>query len=154
LTSNAYDNEGNNLDLIPCARQNDVEGQCWRSRPVTQQTGMPVKFQIADAFTHQPIPKTLKGYAKAWRRSSPRLGREGYRKVHMASYHTASHLAGQIGKIGPFEIIYGGNPAGGIPVLCWKIKDGSGVRIQSIRPGRPLAGPRMAGARLRSAAKV
>ena len=36
-----------------------------------------------------------------------RLGREGYRKVHMACYRTASHLAGQIGKIGPFEIIYG-----------------------------------------------
>jgi glutamate decarboxylase len=26
--------------------------------------------------------------------------------------------------MGPFEIIYGGDPKGGIPALAWKIKDG------------------------------
>jgi glutamate decarboxylase len=54
-----------------------------------------------------------------------RHGREGYRKVHMACYHTAKYLAGHIAKMGPFEIIYGGDAAAGIPALCWKIKDGA-----------------------------
>jgi glutamate decarboxylase len=53
-----------------------------------------------------------------------RLGKEGYRKIHMACYETAQYLADAIGKMGPFEIIYGGDPNGGIPALCWKIKDG------------------------------
>jgi glutamate decarboxylase len=53
-----------------------------------------------------------------------RLGKEGYRKIHGACYQTAKYLADEIGKLGPFEIIYGGDPAGGIPALCWKIKDG------------------------------
>ena len=53
-----------------------------------------------------------------------RLGREGYRKIHMACYETAQYLADEIGKMGPFEIIYGGDPKGGIPALCWKIKEG------------------------------
>jgi len=53
-----------------------------------------------------------------------RLGKEGYRKVHMACYETAQYLADEIAKLGPFEIIYGGDPKGGIPALCWKIKDG------------------------------
>jgi glutamate decarboxylase len=54
-----------------------------------------------------------------------RLGREGYRKVHTACYQTANYLAGHIAKMGPFEIIYGGDAAAGIPALCWKIKDGA-----------------------------
>ena len=53
-----------------------------------------------------------------------RLGREGYRKIHMACYETAQYLADEIGKMGPFDIIYGGDPNGGIPALCWKMKDG------------------------------
>lgn len=53
-----------------------------------------------------------------------RLGKEGYRKVHMACYETAQYLADEISKMGPFEIIYGGDPEGGIPGLCWKVKDG------------------------------
>jgi glutamate decarboxylase len=51
-----------------------------------------------------------------------RLGREGYRKIHMAGYHNAQYLAGQIGELGPFEIIYDGR--GGIPALCWKLREG------------------------------
>ncbi|MEO0797306.1 MAG: glutamate decarboxylase [Verrucomicrobiota bacterium] len=51
-----------------------------------------------------------------------RLGREGYRKIQTACYETAQALAVAIEKIGPFEILYDGK--GGIPALCWKLKDG------------------------------
>ena len=34
-------------------------------------------------------------------------------------------LAAGIEKLGPFEIIYGGEMQTGIPALCWKIKDGT-----------------------------
>ncbi|HEX7474056.1 MAG TPA: glutamate decarboxylase [Candidatus Limnocylindrales bacterium] len=50
-----------------------------------------------------------------------RLGREGYRKIHAAGYRTAQYLANEIGKMGPFEIIYGGR--GGIPALAWKLRE-------------------------------
>lgn len=51
-----------------------------------------------------------------------RLGREGYRKIHMACYDTAQYLADEIAKMEPFEIIYDGR--GGIPALAWKLKEG------------------------------
>jgi len=51
-----------------------------------------------------------------------RLGKEGYRKIHQACYETAQYLADEIAKMGPFEIIYDGR--GGMPALCWKLKDG------------------------------
>ncbi len=54
-----------------------------------------------------------------------RLGREGYRKVHSACYDTAQFLAAEIEKLGPFEIIYGGEMDAGIPALCWKMKEGA-----------------------------
>jgi glutamate decarboxylase len=54
-----------------------------------------------------------------------RLGREGYSKIHGACYDTARYLAGEIEKLGPFEILYGGETDGGIPCLCWKMKDGA-----------------------------
>jgi len=50
-----------------------------------------------------------------------RLGKEGYRKIHQACYDTARYLAGEIAKLGPFEIIYDGR--GGIPALAWKLKE-------------------------------
>jgi glutamate decarboxylase len=53
-----------------------------------------------------------------------RLGMEGYRKIHTACYETAQYLAEEIGKMPPFEIIYGGEIDSGIPALCWKIKEG------------------------------
>lgn len=53
-----------------------------------------------------------------------RLGREGYAKVHNACYQTAQYLADEIGKLGPFEIIYGGHGESGIPAVCWRIKKG------------------------------
>lgn len=51
-----------------------------------------------------------------------RLGKEGYRKIHQACYDTAQYLADEIGKMGPFDIIYDGR--GGIPALAWKLKEG------------------------------
>jgi len=51
-----------------------------------------------------------------------RLGREGYRKIQQACYDTAAYLADEIGKMGPFKVIYDGR--GGIPALCWSLKDG------------------------------
>ena len=53
-----------------------------------------------------------------------RLGKEGYRKIQTACYETAQYLADEIGKMGPFEIMYDGDMSSGIPALCWKIKDG------------------------------
>ncbi|WP_212723053.1 glutamate decarboxylase [Nocardioides jishulii] len=52
-----------------------------------------------------------------------RLGREGYRKIHEASYATARYLADEITAMGPFEMIYDGR--GGIPGLAWKITPGA-----------------------------
>ena len=51
-----------------------------------------------------------------------RLGREGYRKIQQACYDTAAYLSDEIGKMGPFKLIYDGR--GGIPALCWSLKDG------------------------------
>jgi len=51
-----------------------------------------------------------------------RLGKEGYRKIHGACYETAQYLADEIGKMGPFELIYDGRD--GIPALAWKLKEG------------------------------
>jgi len=51
-----------------------------------------------------------------------RLGKEGYRRVHQACYDTARYLAGELAKLGPFEIIYDGH--GGIPAVSWCLKDG------------------------------
>jgi glutamate decarboxylase len=53
-----------------------------------------------------------------------RLGMEGYRKIQTACYDTARYIADEIGKLPPFEIIYGSDPKTGIPALAWKIKDG------------------------------
>ncbi len=54
-----------------------------------------------------------------------RLGVEGYREIHQACYDTARYLADEIGKLGPFEIIYGGDSQRGIPALSWKLKTGA-----------------------------
>lgn len=52
-----------------------------------------------------------------------RLGREGYRKIHMSCYETAQYLAKEIEKLGPFKVLYGGDPMQGIPALSWTLKD-------------------------------
>jgi glutamate decarboxylase len=53
-----------------------------------------------------------------------RLGREGYTKVHSACYQTAQFLAKEIAALGPFDMIFSGNPADGIPAVCWTISKG------------------------------
>ncbi len=50
-----------------------------------------------------------------------RLGKQGYREIQAECSAIGRYLAGKIAKLGPFEIIYDGN--GGIPGLCWKLKD-------------------------------
>ncbi|MFI4874908.1 MAG: glutamate decarboxylase [Blastopirellula sp. JB062] len=60
-----------------------------------------------------------------------RLGREGYQKIHGACYDTAAYLAEEIGKIGLFDVIYGGDRKSGIPALCWKMKP-------NVKPGFSL----------------
>lgn len=53
-----------------------------------------------------------------------RLGREGYAKIQNACYETAQYFAKEITKLGPFEILYGGETGAGIPCVSWKIKEG------------------------------
>jgi len=50
-----------------------------------------------------------------------RLGKKGYREIHKACQDVSVYLSEEIGKIGPFEIIYDGK--GGILALCWKLKE-------------------------------
>ncbi len=53
-----------------------------------------------------------------------RLGRDGYRAIHEACYHTARFLATEIPKLGPFELLCDGNSATGIPSVAWRIAAG------------------------------
>ena len=53
-----------------------------------------------------------------------RLGREGYGRVHGATYETCRHLAAQIAKLGPFEIVHAGDPRAGIAAVSWKLAEG------------------------------
>lgn len=53
-----------------------------------------------------------------------RLGREGYTKVHTASYQVAGHLAKEIAALGPFEFFCKGGTEEGIPAICFRIKPG------------------------------
>jgi glutamate decarboxylase len=53
-----------------------------------------------------------------------RLGREGYRRVHSAAYATARHLAEQIAAMGPFALVFNGDPALGITAVTWKQQPG------------------------------
>ena len=53
-----------------------------------------------------------------------RLGREGYGKIHSACYASAAYVARELPAIGPFEIIYDGDPARGIPAVSWKLAAG------------------------------
>jgi glutamate decarboxylase len=56
-----------------------------------------------------------------------RLGREGYAKVHGASYRVAGHVAEQLAGMGPFELVFDGDPAGGIPAVTWTLRDDAAV---------------------------
>jgi len=54
-----------------------------------------------------------------------RLGREGYTNVHSACYDTAAHLAKEIPKLGPFEILCDGAREKAIPAVTWRIPEGA-----------------------------
>jgi glutamate decarboxylase len=53
-----------------------------------------------------------------------RLGRDGYRRVHQASYEIGQYLAAEIVKLGPFELLHDSNPETGIPAVTWRIREG------------------------------
>ena len=53
-----------------------------------------------------------------------RLGHEGYRRIHQASYDIGQYLAAEIVKLGPFELLCDSNPNTGIPTVTWRIRDG------------------------------
>ena len=50
-----------------------------------------------------------------------RLGQNGYRSVQQASHHVARHLANEIAKMAPFEIL---GDASDLPVVVWRMKHG------------------------------
>ena len=54
-----------------------------------------------------------------------RLGKEGYQRVHMASYNTGKYLADEIVKLGPFELLCESDPSTGIPSVAWRIREGA-----------------------------
>jgi glutamate decarboxylase len=54
-----------------------------------------------------------------------RLGHEGYRAIHQASYEIGEYLAAEIVKQGPFELLCDSNPNTGIPTVTWRIRDGA-----------------------------
>ena len=53
-----------------------------------------------------------------------RLGHEGYRRIHQASYDIGQYLAAEIVKLGPFELLCDSNPNTGIPTVTWRIREG------------------------------
>ncbi len=53
-----------------------------------------------------------------------RLGFDGYRRIHMASYDIGQYLATEIVKLGPFELLCDSNPNTGIPTVTWRIREG------------------------------
>jgi glutamate decarboxylase len=54
-----------------------------------------------------------------------RLGRDGYRRVHTASYDTGRFLAERIAGMGPFEMICDSDPQTGIPAVAWRLAEGA-----------------------------
>ena len=54
-----------------------------------------------------------------------RLGREGYRRIQQNGYDTAQHIAQEVAKLGPFELLFDGDSRKGIPAVSWTIKAGA-----------------------------
>ena len=52
-----------------------------------------------------------------------RLGKEGYKKIHMTCYNNAQYLAKVLGKIDSFDILFDGNEKTGIPAVSWAKND-------------------------------
>jgi glutamate decarboxylase len=56
-----------------------------------------------------------------------RLGKTGYHDVHAACYDTARFLADEIRNLGPFDLLFDGDPQHGIPAVSWTLRRDSGV---------------------------
>ena len=54
-----------------------------------------------------------------------RLGREGYRRIQQNGYDTAQHIAREMPKLGPFQILFDGDSRKGIPAVSWAVKAGA-----------------------------
>jgi glutamate decarboxylase len=52
-----------------------------------------------------------------------RLGYEGYRRIHQASYDIGQLLAAEIAKLGPFELLCDSDPNTAIPAVTWRIRE-------------------------------
>jgi glutamate decarboxylase len=55
-----------------------------------------------------------------------RLGFEGYRLVHQAGRDISKYLAGQIGSLGPFEVL---SDVSGIPAFAFRLRDPSSYTV-------------------------
>jgi len=53
-----------------------------------------------------------------------RLGKDGYRRIHQACQDVALYISSELEKMAIFEVIHNGQC---IPVLSWKVKEGSDV---------------------------
>ncbi len=54
-----------------------------------------------------------------------RLGMEGYRRIHQGCYDVAQHIGRRIAELGPFELLFDGDSAGGIPAVSWTMRAGA-----------------------------
>ncbi|OLQ92999.1 glutamate decarboxylase [Vibrio panuliri] len=53
-----------------------------------------------------------------------RLGFEGYRRIHSASYDVCEYLVQDLSKLELFEFLFDGNREQGIPAISWRLKPG------------------------------
>ncbi len=77
-----------------------------------------------------------------------RLGFDGYRKVHMSSYEIGQYLAAEHRQTRALRAAVRQQPEHRHPDGHLADPRGSGPRVHAVRPRRPAAHPRLAGARL------
>jgi glutamate decarboxylase len=53
-----------------------------------------------------------------------RLGREGYTAVQSAAYEVARRFAAGVAALGPFDLIFDGDPHRGITAVSWRLTPG------------------------------
>ncbi len=54
-----------------------------------------------------------------------RLGKDGYRLVHESCYTVAQHIAAELPKMGPFELLFDGDSRNGLPAVSWTMREGA-----------------------------
>ena len=82
-----------------------------------------------------------------------RLGRDGYRAVQQQAYDVARHLAASLAALGPFDILFDGNPERGIPAVCWTLKPDAERPFSLFDLSDRLRVARLAGGGLHAAAR-